>query len=553
MKYIKNILEFQDIYGKNFTFLFNGKYKIHNICGIILSLFFNIFTIIITINFFKYEFSDYYPLTFKEVLPYDKSSNKLYIDNNTFIFYFSFYKNEKLIDLDSILNIEINNEIKEYFVIEKNCSFNYNENISTHYCIYNNKLFYLNEDIFPIKIFLNTTNNINEIENLKVKIYYSSIYIDIYNYSNPFNKIISSIDLYLDIKIQKILKGEIKKIGIKNDKGVIFKNNNNFKDHFMIKNKYIETNNLEEFYNNNIFIYEISLSKLSKIIHRHYHKIQEIYPIIISILLLLSLLFVKFLSVYQNKINEYTIINSIFKFYSKKKYKAKNSIFKLYKICDRLSKFNDSSIQNINYLSNYRKNNILNSPLSNSSNKNPLIKSKTYINYENYNFENNSGNCSIYQSDKSSNFIYILNLKKILFFTNKSKHYKKELKIIKKELMKYIDFTEFIKNIFDIGIIKTILSKSKICENWIQTKKYIDIDKINMLEINEKNSSSNIYKIPYISKGKKNSGKKNTGSNSLFIHSNYKRKFVFNNNLFKINNQDLKYDFKNIYKYKEEK
>ena len=54
MKYIENILEFQDIYGKNFTFLFNGKYKIHNISGIIFSLFFNIFTIIITINFFKW-------------------------------------------------------------------------------------------------------------------------------------------------------------------------------------------------------------------------------------------------------------------------------------------------------------------------------------------------------------------------------------------------------------------------------------------------------------------------------------------------------------------
>ena len=555
MKYIKYILEFQDITGKNFTFLFNGKYTIHNISGIIFSLFFNLLTLIITINFCKYNFFDYYPITFKEVIPYDLSSNKLYIEKNTFIFYFSFYNNEKLIDLDSLLNIEIKNEIKEYFIIEKNCSFNYNENISSQYCIYNNKLFYLNEDIFPIKIFINKTNIINGIENLKVKIYYSSIYLDIYNYTYPFKKIISSIDLHLDIKIQKILKGEIKKMGLKSE-GLIFKHNNIFKDHFTIQNKYIETNNLEEF-NDNIFIYDISLSKLSKIIHRKYHSIQDSFSIIIAILLLLSLFFLKFLSVYQNKINEYKIINSIFKFYSKKKHTEKNSIFKLYKICDRLSRFNDSSIQNINYFNYYRNNNILNSPPSSNSNKYPLIKSKTYIINDYHNFENNyqeiSGNNSIYKSDKFSNFIYTLNLKKLFSFTNKTKHYKKELQIIKKELMKYIDFTEFIKNIYDIGRIKNVLSNSKICQNWTQTKKYIDIDKINMLEIKSKNSFSNIIQIPIPSKEKKNNGMKNRGSSSIFIHSNNKRKYVFNNNIFKINNKDLKYDFKNDYKYKEKK
>ena len=557
MKYIENILEFQDIYGKNFTFLFNGKYKIHNISGIIFSLFFNIFTIIITINFFKYEFFDYYPITFKEVIPYNLSSNKLYIEENTFIFYFSFYKNEKPIDVESILNIDINDEIKQYFIIEKNCTLKYNENISSQYCIYNNKLFYLKEDIFPIKIYLNKTNIIlNEFENLKIKIYYSSIYIDIYNYTYPFQKRISSIDLYLDIKIQKLLKGEIKKIGLKSDEGLIFKKNNNFKDHYIIQNKFIEINNINEL-NNNIFIYEISLSKLSKIIHRKYHKIQEILSIIIAILLLLSLFFIKFLSVYQNKINEYKIINSIFKFYSQKKNKEKNSIFKLYKISDKLNKFNDSSVQNINYIKNYRNNNILNSPLSSNSNKNPLIKSKTYISNEHYNFEKNyqeiSGNCSIYKSDKFSNFIYILNLKKLFFFTNKSKQYKRELQIIKKELMKYIDFTKFIKNIFDIGIIKSVLSNSKICENWNQTKKYINIEKLNLLEINSKKYSSNIIKIPIVSKELKNNAIKNRGNSSLFIHLNNKRKFIFNNNLLKIYNKDLKYDMKNAYRYKEEK
>ena len=119
--------------------------------------------------------------------------------------------------------------------------------------------------------------------------------------------------------------------------------------------------------------------------------------------------------------------------------------------------------------------------------------------------------------------------------------------------MKYIDFTKFIKNIFDIGIIKSVLSNSKICENWNQTKKYINIEKLNLLEINSKKYSSNIIKIPIVSKELKNNAIKNRGNSSLFIHLNNKRKFIFNNNLLKIYNKDLKYDMKNAYRYKEEK
>ena len=56
MKYIQIFLEFQDIYSKNFNFLFDGKYKFHNKSGIYFSLFFNCFGIFLSIFFFKNEF-----------------------------------------------------------------------------------------------------------------------------------------------------------------------------------------------------------------------------------------------------------------------------------------------------------------------------------------------------------------------------------------------------------------------------------------------------------------------------------------------------------------
>ena len=97
MKYIQIFLEFQDIYSKNFNFLFDGKYKFHNKSGIYFSLFFNCFGIFLSIFFFKNEFFDYRPLTFKEIIPFHLSSNKLFIEKSSLLFFFSFYSKFYLI------------------------------------------------------------------------------------------------------------------------------------------------------------------------------------------------------------------------------------------------------------------------------------------------------------------------------------------------------------------------------------------------------------------------------------------------------------------------
>ena len=554
MKYIQIFLEFQDIYSKNFNFLFDGKYKFHNKSGIYFSLFFNCFGIFLSIFFFKNEFFDYRPLTFKEIIPFHLSSNKLFIEKSSLLFFFSFYLNEEIIDVESILDIEVNDNIKKYFIIEKNNSCNFNKNSFFNYCIYNDKSFYLNEDFFPIEIkIIKKINNLTS--NLKLMINYSNYYINIYNYSFPFQKITNSINVNLDFNHQKILKGEIKKIGLKNDNGIIFKKKNVFNEHIKMRNNYIETNILND---NNIFLYQISFSHLSTIIHRRYQKIQETISIIIAILIFFSLCFYVILSSYQNKINEYKITNSIFKFFSYKKHILKNSAFKLYKICDNKNKFNESTIygfkqikkSNVNYLNNNRGN----------SYKNPLIKSKSFISNDNLyldgNIQGNVENSAIFKGDKYSVFLYKLNLNNLRFCKKKNQYFKREYTHVQKELMKNIDFKEFIKHIFDIEKIKFILVNHKICEYWNPTKKYINIDNLSLLHLKTKSNTSKIKLMPktQISVRSVNSNNKLNNPIELLNCNNTEKKVIFENNLLKLNqNNNLNYDLKRILDYNDVK
>ena len=504
---ILHILEVQDSSKSQFQFLFKGKRNIHFPFGMILSLLINIASLCLsvtliseliyhskpTVNYAKFHSSMTRNMTLntKELLftIAIRDNNYNLINDPSIGQIIATY--EKTTTINGNINIEIINldfmncsnvyplfdklGVSDRFnstgLINYNC-YNYSEPI-----IIGGKYgteFYGNLAFYIAKCRNGSESNIKckseeEIDSIIQKgwlqITYVSSYVDFNNYSYPIQYVTEDTYIMFDVTMNKKMYIYFSPLEIHSENNIIFSNKNK---KISSKHDVTTTDIISVLDNGIISSIMVCPSFTVEKYYRRYIKIQEIGASIGGFYSGLNIFIILISSFHKKKYTEMKIINELFAFGNEQIIKENHSLFKI----NPVVKFE-------NIINN--ENNEFNKSIFNTT-KEVMFGKKKIINFNLINkFKRNS---NTFIDKKFNKMIYykidlgFKNSFKLMLccFREGIKENYKEYNFVKKELLKYIDYTEVSKYFMDVERIKKILNEFKIADNWVSEKKLIAID-----------------------------------------------------------------------------
>ena len=502
------LLEIQDSSKIPFHFLFNGKRNIHFTFGIILSLLMNIisFSFSITlilellhhskpsVNYAQFQSSMTTNMTLntKQLLFTIAFRDKDYklINDPTIASLNAFY--ERTTTFNGVINIEelqldfmncsnvyplfkefgVSDNFDNVGLINYNC-YNYSEPIiiggkyGTEF--YANLAFYISKcrNSSDSNITCKSEEDIDDLlEKGWLQITYVSSYVDFNNYSHPIQYVTEDTYIMFDVKMNKKMYVFFSPLQIFSENNILFSNE---KKETSTKHDITTTDIISVLDNGIISSIMVCPSFTVDKYYRRYIKIQEIGASIGGLYSGLSIISFLLTAFYKLRYVEMKIINELFFFGSEHLLNDKKSLFKF---------LPNLKFENNNNNNNDKKEMILNNrliSLKGINNNNVIdVKIPDKIKRNSLNFANNKFNKFFYYKID----LGLKNSLKMIFcvFKNEIKENYKEYIFVKKELLKYIDYSQVSKYFMDVEKIKSLLNKYNLSEKWVSEKKLIAID-----------------------------------------------------------------------------
>ena len=502
------LLEIQDSSKIPFHFLFNGKRNIHFPLGILLSLLINIISFLFSITLILELIHHSKPSVNYAQFQSSMTTN-MTLNTKQLLFTIAFRdKDYKLINDPSIASLnafyertttyngEIN--IEELKLDFMNCSnvyplfkefgvsdnfdnvglINYNCYNYTEPIIIGGKYgteFYANLAFYISKCRNSSDSNITckseeDIDDLLEKgwlqITYVSSYVDFNNYSHPIQYVTEDTYIMFDVKMNKKMYVFFSPLQIFSENNILFSNE---KKETSTKHDITTTDIISVLDNGIISSIMVCPSFTVDKYYRRYIKIQEIGASIGGLYSGLSIISFLLTAFYKLRYVEMKIINELFFFGSEHLLNDKKSLFKF---------LPNLKFENNNNNNDDKKEMILNNrliSLKGINNNNVIdVKIPDKIKRNSLNFANNKFNKFFYYKID----LGLKNSLKMIFcvFKNEIKENYKEYIFVKKELLKYIDYSQVSKYFMDVEKIKSLLNKYNLSEKWVSEKKLIAID-----------------------------------------------------------------------------
>ena len=502
------LLEIQDSSKIPFHFLFNGKRNIHFTFGIILSLLMNIISFLFSITLilellhhskpsvnyaqFQSSMTTNMTLNTKQLLFTIAFRDKDYklINDPTIASLNAFY--ERTTTFNGVINIEelqldfmncsnvyplfkefgVSDNFDNVGLINYNC-YNYTEPIiiggkyGTEF--YANLAFYISKcrNSSDSNITCKSEEDIDDLlEKGWLQITYVSSYVDFNNYSHPIQYVTEDTYIMFDVKMNKKMYVFFSPLQIFSENNILFSNE---KKETSTKHDITTTDIISVLDNGIISSIMVCPSFTVDKYYRRYIKIQEIGASIGGLYSGLSIISFLLTAFYKLRYVEMKIINELFFFGSEHLLNDKKSLFKF---------LPNLKFENNNNNTDDKKEMILNNrliSLKGINNNNVIdVKIPDKIKRNSLNFANNKFNKFFYYKID----LGLKNSLKMIFcvFKNEIKENYKEYIFVKKELLKYIDYSQVSKYFMDVEKIKSLLNKYNLSEKWVSEKKLIAID-----------------------------------------------------------------------------
>ena len=502
------LLEIQDSSKIPFHFLFNGKRNIHFTFGIILSLLMNIISFLFSITLilellhhskpsvnyaqFQSSMTTNMTLNTKQLLFTIAFRDKDYklINDPTIASLNAFY--ERTTTFNGVINIEelqldfmncsnvyplfkefgVSDNFDNVGLINYNC-YNYTEPIiiggkyGTEF--YANLAFYISKcrNSSDSNITCKSEEDIDDLlEKGWLQITYVSSYVDFNNYSHPIQYVTEDTYIMFDVKMNKKMYVFFSPLQIFSENNILFSNE---KKEISTKHDITTTDIISVLDNGIISSIMVCPSFTVDKYYRRYIKIQEIGASIGGLYSGLSIISFLLTAFYKLRYVEMKIINELFFFGSEHLLNDKKSLFKF---------LPNLKFENNNNNNDDKKEMILNNrliSLKGINNNNVIdVKIPDKIKRNSLNFANNKFNKFFYYKID----LGLKNSLKMIFcvFKNEIKENYKEYIFVKKELLKYIDYSQVSKYFMDVEKIKSLLNKYNLSEKWVSEKKLIAID-----------------------------------------------------------------------------
>ncbi len=502
------LLEIQDSSKIPFHFLFNGKRNIHFTFGIILSLLMNIISFLFSITLilellhhskpsvnyaqFQSSMTTNMTLNTKQLLFTIAFRDKDYklINDPTIASLNAFY--ERTTTFNGVINIEelqldfmncsnvyplfkefgVSDNFDNVGLINYNC-YNYTEPIiiggkyGTEF--YANLAFYISKcrNSSDSNITCKSEEDIDDLlEKGWLQITYVSSYVDFNNYSHPIQYVTEDTYIMFDVKMNKKMYVFFSPLQIFSENNILFSNE---KKETSTKHDITTTDIISVLDNGIISSIMVCPSFTVDKYYRRYIKIQEIGASIGGLYSGLSIISFLLTAFYKLRYVEMKIINELFFFGSEHLLNDKKSLFKF---------LPNLKFENNNNNTDDKKEMILNNrliSLKGINNNNVIdVKIPDKIKRNSLNFANNKFNKFFYYKID----LGLKNSLKMIFcvFKNEIKENYKEYIFVKKELLKYIDYSQVTKYFMDVEKIKSLLNKYNLSEKWVSEKKLIAID-----------------------------------------------------------------------------
>ena len=502
------LLEIQDSSKIPFHFLFNGKRNIHFTFGIILSLLMNIISFLFSITLilellhhskpsvnyaqFQSSMTTNMTLNTKQLLFTIAFRDKDYklINDPTIASLNAFY--ERTTTFNGVINIEelqldfmncsnvyplfkefgVSDNFDNVGLINYNC-YNYTEPIiiggkyGTEF--YANLAFYISKcrNSSDSNITCKSEEDIDDLlEKGWLQITYVSSYVDFNNYSHPIQYVTEDTYIMFDVKMNKKMYVFFSPLQIFSENNILFSNE---KKETSTKHDITTTDIISVLDNGIISSIMVCPSFTVDKYYRRYIKIQEIGASIGGLYSGLSIISFLLTAFYKLRYVEMKIINELFFFGSEHLLNDKKSLFKF---------LPNLKFENNNNNNDDKKEMILNNrliSLKGINNNNVIdVKIPDKIKRNSLNFANNKFNKFFYYKID----LGLKNSLKMIFcvFKNEIKENYKEYIFVKKELLKYIDYSQVSKYFMDVEKIKSLLNKYNLSEKWVSEKKLIAID-----------------------------------------------------------------------------
>ena len=502
------LLEIQDSSKIPFHFLFNGKRNIHFTFGIILSLLMNIISFLFSITLilellhhskpsvnyaqFQSSMTTNMTLNTKQLLFTIAFRDKDYklINDPTIASLNAFY--ERTTTFNGVINIEelqldfmncsnvyplfkefgVSDNFDNVGLINYNC-YNYTEPIiiggkyGTEF--YANLAFYISKcrNSSDSNITCKSEEDIDDLlEKGWLQITYVSSYVDFNNYSHPIQYVTEDTYIMFDVKMNKKMYVFFSPLQIFSENNILFSNE---KKEISTKHDITTTDIISVLDNGIISSIMVCPSFTVDKYYRRYIKIQEIGASIGGLYSGLSIISFLLTAFYKLRYVEMKIINELFFFGSEHLLNDKKSLFKF---------LPNLKFENNNKNNDDKKEMILNNrliSLKGINNNNVIdVKIPDKIKRNSLNFANNKFNKFFYYKID----LGLKNSLKMIFcvFKNEIKENYKEYIFVKKELLKYIDYSQVSKYFMDVEKIKSLLNKYNLSEKWVSEKKLIAID-----------------------------------------------------------------------------